>query len=168
MGPPAVPSLTATPRPPACWRRWSLCRPARQGCVPAAVVLGWDEPSVCHGGRVDCAVDTHSTCTSDCPPGTDTSKLCCFSLYWLLLKRPCRCCSLAQLLCSTLCDPTDCSTPGLPVLHQLPEFTQTQVHGVGDATQPSPLLSSLSPPALSPSQCPGPCASVSKDRSART
>ena len=38
--------------------------------------------------------------------------------------------------CLTLCDPMDCSTPGLPVHHQLPEFTQTDVHWVGDAIQP--------------------------------
>ena len=44
--------------------------------------------------------------------------------------------SVAQL-CPTLCDPMNCSTPGLPVHHQLPEFTQTQVHRVGDAIQPS-------------------------------
>ena len=55
-------------------------------------------------------------------------------------------------LCSTLCDPMDCSTTGLPVLHQLPEFTQTQVHQVGDAIQPSHPLSSPSPPATNPSQ----------------
>ena len=43
--------------------------------------------------------------------------------------------------CPALCDPTDCSTPGLPVHHQLPEFIQTHVHWVGDAIQPShPLL----------------------------
>ena len=43
--------------------------------------------------------------------------------------------------CPTLCDPMDCSMPGLPVHHQLPEFTQTHVHQVGDAIQPShPLL----------------------------
>ena len=46
----------------------------------------------------------------------------------------------------------DCSTPGLPVHHQLPEFTQTHVHWVGDAIQPSHPLSSPSPPALSLSQ----------------
>ena len=51
-----------------------------------------------------------------------------------------------------LCDPMDCSTPGLPVYHHLPEFTQTHVHRVGDAIQPSHPLSSLSPPALNPSQ----------------
>jgi len=39
--------------------------------------------------------------------------------------------------CPTLCDPMDCSTPGLPVHYQLPEFTQTHVHWVGDAIQPS-------------------------------
>ena len=54
--------------------------------------------------------------------------------------------------CPALCDPVDCSTPGLPVHHQLPEFTQTHVHRVGDAIQPSHPLSSPSPPAPNPSQ----------------
>ena len=54
--------------------------------------------------------------------------------------------------CPTLCDPMNCSTPGLPVHHQLPEFTQTHVHRVGDAIQPSHLLLSPSPPAPNPSQ----------------
>ena len=44
--------------------------------------------------------------------------------------------------CPTLCNPMNRSTPGLPVHHQLPEFTQTHVHGVGDAIQPSHPLSS--------------------------
>ena len=52
-------------------------------------------------------------------------------------------CSVAQS-CPTLCDPMNCSTPGLPVHHQLPESTQTHVHWVGDATQPSHPLSPLS------------------------
>ena len=52
----------------------------------------------------------------------------------------------------TLCDPMNCSTPGLPVHHQLPEFTQTHVHRVSDAIQPSHPLSSPSPPAPNPSQ----------------
>ena len=55
--------------------------------------------------------------------------------------------SVAQS-CPTLCNPMDCSTPGLPVHHQLPEFTQTHVHWVGDAIQPSHPLSSPSPPAF--------------------
>ena len=51
-----------------------------------------------------------------------------------------------------LCDPMNCSMSGLPVHHQLPESTQTHVHRVGDAIQPSHPLSSPSPPAPSPSQ----------------
>ena len=62
--------------------------------------------------------------------------------------------SVAQS-CLTLCDPMNHSTPGLPVYHQLLEFTQTHVHRVGDAIQPSHPLSSPSPPAPSPSQHPG-------------
>ena len=59
--------------------------------------------------------------------------------------------SVAQS-CPTLCDPMNRSTPGLPVYHQLLEFTQTHVHRVGDAIQPSHPLSSPSPPAPNPSQ----------------
>ena len=59
--------------------------------------------------------------------------------------------SIAQL-CLTLCDPMNRSTPGLPVHHQLPEFTQTHVHRVSDAIQPSHPLSSPFPPAPNPSQ----------------
>ena len=59
--------------------------------------------------------------------------------------------SVAQS-CLTLCDPMDCSTPGFPVHHQLSEFTQTLVHWVGDAIQPSHPLSSPSPPTFSLSQ----------------
>ena len=54
--------------------------------------------------------------------------------------------------CPTLCDPMNRSTPGLPVHHPLLEFTQTHVHGVNDAIQPSHPLSSPSPPAPNPSQ----------------
>ena len=57
--------------------------------------------------------------------------------------------SSAAQLCSTLCDPMYCHTPGLPVHHQLPEFTQTHVHWVGDAIQPSHPLSSPAPPLRS-------------------
>ena len=59
--------------------------------------------------------------------------------------------SVAQL-CLTLCDPMNHSMPGLPVHHHLPEFTQTHVHQVGDAIQPSHPLASPSPPAPNPSQ----------------
>ena len=53
--------------------------------------------------------------------------------------------SSVSQLCLTLCDPMDCSTPGFPDCHQLPELTQTHVHRVGDAIQPSHPLSSPSP-----------------------
>ena len=59
--------------------------------------------------------------------------------------------SVAQS-CPTLCDPMNRSTPGLPVHHQLPEFTQTHVHRVSDAIQPSHPRSSPSPPAPNLSQ----------------
>ena len=55
-------------------------------------------------------------------------------------------------LCLTLCNPIDCSTPGFPVHHKVPEFTQTHVHWVGDAIQPFHPLSSPSPPAFHLSQ----------------
>ena len=61
------------------------------------------------------------------------------------------CCSVSQS-CQTLCDPMDHSTPGSPVLRYLPEFTQTHIHWVDDAIQPSHPLSSPSPPALNLSQ----------------
>ena len=59
--------------------------------------------------------------------------------------------SVAQS-CLTLCEPMNCSTPGLPVYHQLPEFTQTHVPWIGDAIQSSHPLSSPFPPAPNPSQ----------------
>ena len=60
--------------------------------------------------------------------------------------------SLVAQSCPSLCNPMNCSTPGLPVQNQLPESTQTHVHRVGDAIQPSHSLSSPSPPALNLSQ----------------
>ena len=62
----------------------------------------------------------------------------------------CSCCSFSEL-CPTFCDSMDCSTPGFPVLHYLPEFAQTQVHWVGDAIQPSHPVISSSPPSVFPS-----------------
>ena len=61
------------------------------------------------------------------------------------------CCSVTKL-CPTLCNPMNCSTPGFPVLHYLPEFAQIHVHWVCDAIQPSHPLSSPSPPTFNLSQ----------------
>ena len=58
----------------------------------------------------------------------------------------------SRSVCPSLCDLMNRSTPDLPVHHQLLEFTQTHVHRVGDAIQPSHPLSSPSPPAPNPSQ----------------
>ena len=74
---------------------------------------------LCFQTRASWKLSAHSTC------------------WWILFFSPriimasC-CCSVAQS-CPTLCDPMDCSTPGFPVLHHLPELAQTHVHGVGDA-----------------------------------
>ena len=60
-------------------------------------------------------------------------------------------CSVTQLH-PTLCDPMDCSTPGLPVPHHLPKFAQVNVHCIGDAIQPSHPLMPSSPSVLNLSQ----------------
>ena len=62
------------------------------------------------------------------------------------------CCCLFAKSCLTLCNPVNCSRPGFPVLHCLPEFAQTHVHWVGDAIQSSHLLSPPSSLALNLSQ----------------
>ena len=83
---------------------------------------------------------THVSCVS-CIAGR-------FFTHWAIREAQiCQYSSVAQS-CPTLCNPMDCSMPGLPVHHQLPEFTQTHVHRVGDAIQPSHPLSSPSPPAF--------------------
>ena len=77
---------------------------------------------------------------------------CLHFLHWIPNeKRDLQFSSVAQSW-PTLCDPMNCSTPGLPVHHQLPEFTQTLVHRVGDTIQPPHPLSSPFPPAPNPSQ----------------
>ena len=64
------------------------------------------------------------------------------------------CCSVAKS-CLTLCDPMNCSMPGFPIFHYLPEFARTHVHWVGDTSQPSHPLSFPSPPVFNLSQHPG-------------
>ena len=92
-----------------------------------------------------------------CPPG---GRICISYIsyigrrvlyHWHLLGSSVQFSSVTQL-CPTLCNPVNRSTPGLPVHHQLPEFTQTHVHRVGDAIQPSHPLSCPSLPAPNPSQ----------------
>ena len=81
-----------------------------------------------------------------------TSCLTCFSSLtgkWIYQDQFSSVQSLSRV---RLCNPMNCSTPGLPVPHQLPEFTQTHVHRVSDAIQSSHPLSSPSPPAPNPSQ----------------
>ena len=90
---------------------------------------------------------------------TQALNLCLLSLlHWQACSlplappvKPIQFSSVAQS-CPTLCNPMNRSTPGLPVHHQLPESTQTRVHRVGDAIQPSHPLSSPFPPALNLSQ----------------
>ena len=70
----------------------------------------------------------------------------------MMASSPIQFSSVQSLSHVRLCDPMNRSTPGLRVHHQLPEFTQTHVHRIGDAIQPSHPLSSPSPPAPNPSQ----------------
>ena len=84
--------------------------------------------------------------TSLDPGGLSSLTLCPFPAPLSSLFR-----CFQSLGCLILCGPVDCSTPGLPVLHHLPEFAQTHVHWVGDAIQPShPLLSPFSCPQSFP------------------
>ena len=73
------------------------------------------------------------------------------NLFWLFSSCFQQSVSSVAQSCPTLCNPMKCGMPGLPVHHQLPEFTQTQVHRIGDAIQPTHPLSSPFPPAPNPS-----------------
>ena len=73
--------------------------------------------------------------------------LCDFNGVCLCMNHK-RCCCSVSKACPTLCNPLDYSTPGSPVLHYLPQFSQTHIHWVGDAIQPSHPLSLPSSPAL--------------------
>ena len=97
------------------------------------------------GWRVKVSVTQSCFCDPmDCsPPGS--------SVHEILQARKNRLSSVAQLR-PTICNLMNHSTPGLPIHHQLPEFTQTHVHWLSDAIQPSHPLSSPSPPAHNPSQ----------------
>jgi len=107
-----------------------------------ARILDW---TVMSSSRVSsCPRDqTHASCTS-CIAGK--------SLPVALLRKSNGCLSSITQLCLTLCNTMDCSTPGFPIHHQLPEPTQTHVHHVGDAIQPLHPLSFPSPPDFNLSQ----------------
>ena len=98
-------------------------------------------------------------CINLCPLDSESAILFNYISQWLiwvikLVKANCmwfQFSSVAQS-CPTLWDPMNCSMPGLPIYHQLPESTQTHVHRVGNAIQPSHPLLSPSPPALNLSQ----------------
>ena len=88
-----------------------------------------------------------------------TCSLLGFGVWYVSIRFSCFCClglvsqfSSVTQSCPTLWDPMNRNMPGLPVHHQLPEFTQTHRHRVADAIQPSHPLSSPSPPAPNPSQ----------------
>ena len=97
------------------------------------------------GGTVSTGVGAvmHSLCLTDqlLSPQNPTRSMLLLSLF-------CGCYCSVTKSCLTLCNPMDCSTPGFPVHHQLPELTLTHVHQVGIAIQPSHPLLSPSPPAF--------------------
>ena len=102
-------------------------------------------------GHAECPLPAFmlGICSEDKPCSSKevTSSTWPSKIYTLLLSIlwcPCCCCSVTQS-CPTLRSFRDCSTPGLPVLHHLPELAQTHVHWVSDASQPSHPLSSPSP-----------------------
>ena len=103
-------------------------------------VLLWSICSV--RGHTDCSVQVLSFTEEHTRIKSQPSTIASLSVQFS---------SVAQL-CLTLCDPRNRIMPGLPVHHQHPEFTQTNVHWVGDTVQPSHPLSSPSPPAPNPSQ----------------
>ena len=107
-----------------------------------AIVLEWIAISFSRGSsqprdgtRISHIVDRHFTVSA-------TREVWIMTIQFSSVAEP----------CPTLCDPINCSTPGLPVHHHLPEFTQTHIHRVNDAIQPSHPLLSPSSPASNPSQ----------------
>ena len=140
---------------PQCPARWGrrVCRACHQAAkssflIGLSLIFPWSLRGICFASlssdqdpplpKAPCLLVWFGTPLVVKPPQlpTITSLLPSF-------QQDC-CCSVTQS-CPTLCDPMDCSTPGLPVHHQLPELAQTHVHRVGDAIQPSHPLSSPSP-----------------------
>ena len=122
-----------------------LSHPSQQGAPErsrtgvAAALLAGD----CSGEGCVLALERLTQERLSCKAGAESQRFCPITTIQF---------SSVTQLCLTLCNPMNHSTPGLPVHHQFPEFTQTHVHWVGDAIQPSHPLSSPSPPALNLSQ----------------
>ena len=110
--------------------------PLEKGTATHSSILAWWIPWPVEPGGLLTHTDTHTL------RHTHTHIYCCWSIQF----------SSVTESCPTLCDPMDHSMPGLPVHHQLPEFTQTHVHWVGDAIQLSHPLLPPSPPAFNLSQ----------------
>ena len=110
-------------------QNWSLCCPWYRGGRKWAFLESFNNPQFLPWGPPENLSPTESETFLDLQP---------VSVQF----------SSVTQSCPTLCDPMNCSMPDLPVHHQLSESTQTHVHWVGDAIQPSHPLLSLSPPAL--------------------
>ena len=135
--------------------RLILCNP--MDCSPPGTSVLWASPGKNTG------VGCHALLQGTCPTQGSNPCLLCL-LHWQVSslplappEKPIKTSQFSQFSsvtqsCPTLCDPMNRSTPGLPVHHQLPEFTQTHIHRVRDAIQPSHPLSSPSPPAPNPSK----------------
>ena len=124
------------------------------GLLPIRLLCPWDSP----GKNTEWVAIPISRGSSQPRDQTWVSCVSCsadgFFTCWALREAPKMSVQFSSVAQSylTLCDPMNCSTPGLPVHHQLLEFTQTHVHWVSDAIQPSHPLSSPSSPALNLSQ----------------
>ena len=106
----------------------------------------WSRSVVYNAQRLHGPQPTRLFCPWDFPDkSTGVGGQCPLHLWWVQFS------SVIQS-CPTLCDPMNHRTPGLPVYHQLPEFTQTHVHRDGNAIQASHPLSSPSPPVPNPSE----------------
>ena len=141
-------------------------RPHRQ--QPTRLPCPWDSPGKnagvgCHFLLQCRKVKSESEATQSCPALCDPMDCNLPGSYihgifqtrvleWVAITFSSVQFSSLDHLCLALCDPMNHSTPGLPVHHQLPKFTQTHAHRVGDAIQPSHPLLSPSPPATNPSQ----------------
>ena len=118
-----------------------------RGLVPDSMLLSESESEVTPLCSTLCDPVDHS------PPGSSVHGILqARILEWVALSYYALQFSSVAQSCPTLCDPMNCSMPGLRVHSQFSEFTQTHIHQISDAIQPSHPLASFSPPAPNPSQ----------------